>query len=49
MQNFDVNNEAKCFEKLMQESKEFQEQQDEECESCSYGICDECKVTRGER
>ena len=49
MQNFDVNNEAKFFEKLMQESKEIQKQQDEKCKSCSYGICDECKVTRGER
>ena len=48
MQNFDVSNEAKFFEKLMEESKKIQKQEEERCEVCTYGICDECIIRKGQ-
>lgn len=37
-------NECEFFEKLMEESKKTQKQEEEKCKACSYGICDECII-----
>lgn len=49
MKNFDVNNEAKFFERLMEESKKIQKQEEERCKACTYGICDECIIRKGQK
>lgn len=49
MQNYDSNEEAKFFEKLMSDGQKIAKIESEKCKKCQYEICSECRIRKGEK